>query len=80
MKQVKYTEEVTSAHRGWLRRLLSAHEIAALLMLACGPVDSTAATADFLALQEVGLVSMVNERFSLTDAGSTYLHLLRERR
>ncbi|CAB3795796.1 hypothetical protein LMG28614_04227 [Paraburkholderia ultramafica] len=57
-----------------LRRLLSAHEIAALLVLAAGSVELSAGTPDFLALQNDGLVCVVESRYALTTAGSAVLY------
>jgi hypothetical protein len=62
-----------------LRRMLSAHEIAVLLMLASAPVELTAASPDFAALQDAGLISAVGTQFTLTEAGSEVLNLLARR-
>jgi hypothetical protein len=59
-----------------LRRPLSPHEIAVLLLLASAPVDATACTPDYFALQNAGLVDVVDARFALTDSGKALLHLL----
>ncbi|MEX3693636.1 hypothetical protein AB3X93_01325 [Paraburkholderia sp. BR14262] len=59
-----------------LWRALSLHEIAVLLLLASAPVETTAATPDYLALQSAGLVDVVNARFALTDSGKAVLCLL----
>jgi hypothetical protein len=64
-----------------LRRMLSAHEIATLLLLLNAPVDMMAATPDVLALREVGLVQLValeqgEARFALTAEGNAVLRVL----
>jgi hypothetical protein len=64
-----------------LRRLLSAHEVATLLLLLSAPVDVMAATPDVLALCEVGLVQLVaseqgEARYALTAEGNAVLRVL----
>jgi len=59
-----------------LRRALSLHEIAVLLLLASAPVETTAGTADYIALQSAGLVDVVDTCFALTDSGKAVLNLL----
>ena len=59
-----------------LRRALSAHEIAVLLLLSSAPVELTAGTPDFLALQDDGLVRVVESHYALTEVGSALLHRL----
>ena len=59
-----------------LRYLLSAHEIGVLLLLSSAPVDLTSATADFMALQDAGLVQVVDTQFELTDEGRIVLYRL----
>jgi hypothetical protein len=64
-----------------LRRLLSAHEIAALLLLLNAPVELVAATPDVMALHEVGLVQLVaseigESTFALTAEGNAVLRVL----
>ena len=64
-----------------LRRMLSAHEIATLLLLLNAPVDVMAATPDVMALREVGLVQLVaseqgEARFALTAEGNAVLRVL----
>ena len=61
-----------------LRRALSAHELAVLLLLSSAPVDMAAANADFNALQDDGLVSIVGSRYALTDAGTAVLQRLEQ--
>jgi hypothetical protein len=45
-------------------------------MLASAPVELTAASPDFAALQDAGLISAVGTQFTLTEAGSEVLNLL----
>ena len=64
-----------------LRRMLSAHEIATLLLLLHAPVAVMAATPDVMALREVGLVQLVESeqgeaRFALTVEGNAVLRVL----
>ncbi|MCP3725191.1 hypothetical protein M3I53_19020 [Paraburkholderia sp. CNPSo 3272] len=59
-----------------LRRALSLHEIAVLLLLASAPVEATAGTPDYFALQNAGLVDIVDTRFALSDSGKALLQLL----
>jgi len=63
-----------------LRRMLSAHEIATLLLLLNAPVEVMAATPDVMALREVGLVQLVSERGEtravLTAEGNAVLRVL----
>ena len=64
-----------------LRRMLSAHEIATLLLLLNAPVEVVAATPDVVALREVGLVQLVaseqgEARFALTAEGNAVLRVL----
>jgi hypothetical protein len=72
----------TSAPLGLrLRRMLSAHEIATLLLLLNASVDVMAATPDVMALREAGLVQLVaseqgEARFALTAEGSAVLRVL----
>jgi hypothetical protein len=65
-----------------LHRMLSAHEIAALLLLLNAPVEVMAATPDVMALREVGLVRLVaceygEGKFVLTAEGNAVLRVLR---
>jgi hypothetical protein len=60
---------------------LSAHEIAALLLLLQAPVDVMAATPDVMALREVGLAQMVESeqgkaRLAITNEGNAVLRVL----
>lgn len=72
----------TSAPLGLrLRGMLSAHEIAALLLLLNAPVEVRAATPDVIALREVGLVQLVASecgagKFVLTAEGNAVLRVL----
>ncbi|MBC8748563.1 MULTISPECIES: hypothetical protein [Paraburkholderia] len=65
-----------------LRRMLSAHEIATLLLLLQAPAELMAATPDVIALREVGLVQVVESEqggattFALTADGSAVLRAL----
>jgi hypothetical protein len=66
-----------------LRRMLSAHEIATLLLLLQAPVELMAATPDVMALREVGLVHGVESEqdeatsmFTLTADGRAVLRAL----
>ncbi|WP_343056453.1 hypothetical protein [Paraburkholderia ultramafica] len=66
-----------------LRRMLSAHEIATLLLLLQAPVEFMAATPDVMALREVGLVQGVESEqdgatsmFALTADGRALLRAL----
>jgi len=64
-----------------VRRLLSAHEIATLLLLLNAPVEVMAATPDVMALRDVGLVRLVaseqgETRFALTAEGNAVLRVL----
>jgi hypothetical protein len=64
-----------------LRRMLSAHEIATLLLLLRAPVEVMAATPDVVALREVGLAQLVaseqgEARFALTVEGNAVLRVL----
>jgi hypothetical protein len=64
-----------------LRRMLSAHEIATLLLLLNAPVEMIAATPDVMALREVGLVQLVEleqgeARFALSAEGNAVLRVL----
>jgi hypothetical protein len=64
-----------------LRRMLTAHEIATLLLLLNAPVEVMAATPDVVALREVGLVQLVESeqgeaRFALTAEGNAVLRVL----
>ncbi|CAB3791219.1 hypothetical protein LMG28614_03253 [Paraburkholderia ultramafica] len=61
------------SHHGRLRRLLSAHEFAALLLLSSAPVELTSGTADYLELVDAGLVQIIDTQFALTDEGSMVL-------
>jgi hypothetical protein len=60
--------------------MLSAHEIATLLLLLNAPVEIVAASPDVMALREVGLVQLVSEqgetRFALTAEGNAVLRVL----
>ena len=73
-------EEKTIRPRGHaaprLLRALSLHEMAVLLLLASAPVEATAGTPDYFALQSDGLVDVVDRRFALTDSGKALLQLL----
>jgi hypothetical protein len=60
---------------------LSAHEIAALLLLLQAPVDVMAATPDVMALRDVGLAQMVESeqgkaRLAITNEGNAVLRVL----
>ena len=60
---------------------LSAHELAALLLLRDAPVARMAVTPDVMALREVGLVQLVESaqgeaRFALTVEGNAVLRVL----
>jgi hypothetical protein len=64
-----------------LRGMLSAHEIATLLLLLSAPVEAMAATPDVIALREAGLVQLVasergEARFALTAEGNAVLRVL----
>ncbi|MEW9586416.1 hypothetical protein [Paraburkholderia sp. DGU8] len=66
-----------------LRRLLSTHEIATLLLLLQAPAELMAATPDVMALRDVGLVQGVESEqdgatpmFALTADGRAVLHAL----
>jgi hypothetical protein len=61
--------------------MLSAHEIATLLLLLSAPVEVMAATPDVMALREVGLVRLVaaehgEGKFVLTAEGNAVLRVL----
>jgi hypothetical protein len=61
--------------------MLTAHEIATLLLLLNAPVEVMAATPDVAALQEVGLVQLVESEkgeamFALTVEGNAVLRVL----
>jgi hypothetical protein len=60
--------------------MLSAHEIATLLLLLNAPVEIVATSPDVMALREVGLVQLVSEqgetRFALTAEGNAVLRVL----
>ncbi|WP_244815842.1 hypothetical protein [Caballeronia sp. Lep1P3] len=61
-----------------LKRLLSHHEIATLLLLMHAPIDAIAATPDVASLQEYGYVEIVSPDASgpkvrLTDDGNAVL-------
>ncbi|MDR5750897.1 MULTISPECIES: hypothetical protein [unclassified Caballeronia] len=53
-----------------IKRLLSHHEIATLLLLAHAPIDALAATPDVASLQEYGYVETVAQ-----DAGAVKVQL-----
>ncbi|SAK74849.1 hypothetical protein AWB81_03499 [Caballeronia arationis] len=53
-----------------IKRLLSHHEIATLLLLAHAPIDALAATPDVASLQEYGYVETVAQ-----DAGEAKVRL-----
>ena len=61
-----------------IKRLLSHHEIATLLLLLHAPIDVMAATPDVASLSEYGYVEMVSptpgeSKFRLTDDGNAVL-------
>ena len=61
-----------------IRRLLSHHEIATLLLLWHAPIDAIAATPDVASLQEIGYVEMVSHapgeaKVRLTEDGNAVL-------
>ncbi|MEW9585219.1 hypothetical protein [Paraburkholderia sp. DGU8] len=61
--------------------MLTAHEIATLLLLLNAPVEVMAATPDVVALREVGLVQLVESEqgeatFTLTAEGNAVLRVL----
>ncbi len=61
-----------------LRRLLSHHEIATLLLLLHAPIDAMAATPDVASLQEYGYVEIVSAdtndpKIRLTEDGNAVL-------
>ncbi|KQR74534.1 hypothetical protein ASG35_17385 [Burkholderia sp. Leaf177] len=61
-----------------IKRLLSHHEIATLLLLLHAPIDVRAATPDVASLSEYGYVEMVNPepgeaKFRLTADGNAVL-------
>jgi hypothetical protein len=61
--------------------MLTAHEIAALLLLLSAPVEVMAATPDVVALREVGLARLVasdygDGKFVLTAEGNAVLRVL----
>ena len=61
-----------------IKRLLSHHEIATLLLLLHAPIDAIAATPDVASLQEYGYVEIVSPDASrpqirLTDDGNAVL-------
>lgn len=76
MNHDKARKRLTYFRKDRLRCLLSAHEIGVLLLLSSAPVDLTFATADFLALQDAGLVQVVDTQFELTDEGKMVLYRL----
>lgn len=60
---------------------LSAHEIAALMLLQHAPVSAEMETLDILALREAGLAERVERRtggfqFAITHKGKVVLHML----
>jgi len=61
-------------------RVLSAHEVAALLLLACTSVEAFAATPDIAALNDLGLArvfqSTEGDRIVLTESGHAVLRML----
>jgi hypothetical protein len=61
-----------------IRRLLSHHEIATLLLLWHAPIDAIAATPDVASLQEIGYVETVSQapgeaEVRLTEDGNAVL-------
>jgi hypothetical protein len=61
-----------------IRRLLSHHEIATLLLLWHAPIDAIAATPDVASLQEIGYVETVSQaageaKVRLTEDGNAVL-------
>ncbi len=61
-----------------IKRLLSHHEIATLLLLLHAPIDVMAATPDVASLSEYGYVEMVSPapgeaKFRLTEDGNAVL-------
>jgi hypothetical protein len=73
------TTQTPSRPRTMLRRLLSHHEIATLLLLLHAPISSANAKPELPALQEAGLVEIVESHhdaaplFRLTDNGNAVL-------
>ncbi|MEM5327903.1 hypothetical protein VSR34_15095 [Paraburkholderia sp. JHI2823] len=59
-----------------LLRALSLHEMAVLLLPASAPVEATAGTPDYFALQSDGPVDVVETRFALSDSRKALLQLL----
>lgn len=62
-------------------RCLSAHEMAALLLLRQGPIDAACAPHDAATLQHSGLACRYEAesggmRFAITDQGKAILHAL----
>lgn len=62
-------------------RCLSAHEMAALVLLRHAPIDSRMDTPDVVALQKAGLVELVESetgefRFAITRQGNAVLRAL----
>jgi len=76
MKREGKTTKLRAHAAPRLLRAVSLHEMAVLLLLASAPVEATAGTPDYFALQSDGLVDVVDTRFALSDSGKALLQLL----